>query len=109
MPGCCAGLEEWRGWLSLVDDDDPDSPPFLGHDPDPLAERLGNTIRLTVDADHDDSPVIELPVTELRRRLTGVERDLTAFLATASLWATRHLPPPYATPVTTALARALSL
>lgn len=62
-----------------------------------------------VDPDHDDRPVIELPVIELRRLLTDAERDLTAFLATASLWATRHLPPPHATPVTAALARALDL
>lgn len=109
VPGCCTGLEEWRGWLSLVDDRNHVGLPSFGHDPSPLAERVGDTVRLTVDADRDDSPVIELPVIELRRLLTDAERDLTAFLATASLWATRHLPTPYATPVTAALARVLDL
>lgn len=74
-----------------------------------LAERVGGTVRLTVDAERDDSPVIELPVTELRRLLGEAERELTAFLAAASLWATRHLPAAYAAPVAAALARALDL
>ncbi|MFD5892977.1 hypothetical protein [Streptomyces sp. NPDC060366] len=106
VPGCCTGLEEWRGWLGVVDGEGDGAAEF-GHDPAPRAERLGDTVRLTVDADRDDGPVIELPVTELGRLLASVERDLTAFLATASLWATRHLP--HATPVTAALARALDL
>lgn len=109
VPGCCAGLEDWRDWLSLVDGDSHDSLPFLGHDPDPLAERIGDTVRLTVDAEHDDSPVIELTVTELRHLLAGAERDLDAFLAAASRWATRHLPDTYASSVAAALARALDL
>lgn len=115
VPGCCGGLEDWRGWLSLVDDSDhrgrrgDGSLPSFGHDPSPLAERVGGTVRLTVDAERDDSPVIELPVTELRRLLGEAERELAAFLAAASLWATRHLPAAYAAPVAAALARALDL
>ncbi|MEV8366537.1 hypothetical protein [Streptomyces niveus] len=109
LPGCCAGLEDWRGWLSLVDDDSRGSPPYLGHDPDPLAERVGDTVRLTVDAERDDSPVIELDVTDLRHLLTGVERDLYGFLSSATTWATRHLPRHHASPVVAALARAVDL
>lgn len=41
----------------------------------PLPERLGDTVRLTVDAGQDDSLVIELSVTELRRLLAGAEKD----------------------------------
>lgn len=105
LPGCCSGLEEWRTWYGIADGD---GQAFLGHDPSPLAERAGDTVRLTVDAERDDSPVIELPVTELRHRLADVERDLTGFLRLAADWAARHLPG-HAAPVTAALARALDL
>lgn len=89
LPGCCNGLEDW-------------------HDPDPCAERHGETVRLTVDAERNDSPVIELPATDLRRLLIGAEHDLAGFLALAADWAAHHLPG-HAAPVTAALARALDL
>jgi hypothetical protein len=107
LPGCCDGLEDWRDWHRLVD-----SGGLLGfgHDPvSPLAERFGDTVRLTVNAEQSDSPVIELPVTELRHLLTGAEHDLTDFLALAADWARRHLPPGHRAPVTAALARVLDL
>lgn len=108
LPGCCAGLEEWRDWLSLVDGEGDGSAGF-GHDPSPLGERLGDTVRLTVDAEFDDSPVVELSVPELRHLLADVERDLADFLVSATTWATRHLPGHHAAPVVAALSRALDL
>lgn len=81
LPGCCNGLEEWRDWYEVLDGY---GQVCFGHDPGPLAERLGDTVRLTVDADRSDSPVIELPVTELRRLLDGAARDLTDFLTLAA-------------------------
>ncbi|MEU3345253.1 hypothetical protein ABZ723_09640 [Streptomyces sp. NPDC006700] len=105
LPGCCNGLGERRDWLEVVDGDGRAS---FGHDPSPLAERDREVVRLTVDAEHDDSPVIELPVTDLRRLLAGAERDLTDFLQLAAAWAALHLRD-YATPVTAALGRALDL
>ncbi|GAA3505003.1 hypothetical protein GCM10019016_121160 [Streptomyces prasinosporus] len=81
---------------------------LLRHDPFPLAERHGDAVRLTVDADRDDSPVIELTVGEPRRLLTAAEHDLTGFLALATAWAVRQLSG-HAAQVTSALARALSL
>ncbi|MFC8362912.1 hypothetical protein ACFUIY_23940 [Streptomyces griseorubiginosus] len=105
LPGCCNGLDERRDWLEVLDGDGRAS---FGHGPSPLAERRGAIVRLTVDAERDDSPVIELPVTELRRLLAGAERDLVDFLHLAAAWATVHLRE-YATPVTTALCRALDL
>ncbi|MGA5707422.1 hypothetical protein ACPCK8_13245 [Streptomyces cellulosae] len=77
LPGCCNGLEERRDWFDVLDGDGWAS---FGHDPSPLAERQGDVVRLTVDADRDDSPVIELAAGDLRRLLTGAERDLTGFL-----------------------------
>lgn len=105
LPGCCNGLEERRDWLEVVDGDGWAS---FGHDPSPLAERHGDIVRLTVDAEHDDSPVIELPVPDLRRLLADAERDLIDFLRLAAAWAARQLPD-HAVPVTHALARALDL
>ncbi len=105
LPGCCNGLDERRDWLEVVDGNGWAS---FGHDPSPLAERDGEVVRLTVDAEHDNSPVIELPVTDLRRLLAGAERDLIDFLHLAAAWASLHLRD-YATPVTAALGRALDL
>ncbi|MDT0573790.1 hypothetical protein RM704_41185 [Streptomyces sp. DSM 3412] len=106
LPGCCDGLEDWRAWHRFVDDG------ILlgfGHAPvSPVAERFGDTVRLTVNAEQSDSPVIQLSVAELRDLLAGAERDLADFLALAADWASRHLPG-HRTPVTAALARVLDL
>lgn len=104
-PGCCCGLEDWREWQGVVDDGDP---PWLGHDPQPTAERLGDTVRLTLDSAKSDSPVIELPGGELDRLLKGVERDLSDFVALAADWASHHLPD-HAIPLDAALSRLLDL
>jgi hypothetical protein len=105
LPGCCHGLEEWRDWYDVVDGSGYAS---FGHDPDPSAERFGDMVRLTVDAEQYDSPVIELTVAELRRLLAGAERDLADFHALAADWVSQHLPD-HAIPVTGALARVLDL
>ncbi|MEE1736386.1 hypothetical protein PUR49_07705 [Streptomyces sp. BE147] len=106
LPGCCDGLEGWRDWHRLTDDG---SPLGFGHDPvSPLAERFGDTVRLTVNAERTDGPAIELRVTELRPLLTRAERDLADFLALATYWSSTHLPR-HSTPVTAALARVLDL
>lgn len=44
-PGCCCGLEGWRGWLEIADGGEL----WLGHDPTPWAEQLGDTVRLHPD------------------------------------------------------------
>lgn len=105
LPGCCNGLEERRDWLGVLDGSGWAS---FGHDPSPLAERHGDAVRLTVDADRDDSPVIKLPAGELRHLLTGAERDLTEFLHLAAAWTVRQLPGQAAL-VASTLARALDL
>ncbi|MER5966540.1 hypothetical protein [Streptomyces sp. NPDC002057] len=105
LAGCCNGLEEWRAWYTVIGGGGPVS---FGHDPDPVAELFGDTVRLTVDVEHNDSPVIELPPVALRHLLDGVERDLTGFLTLATDWASHHLPD-HAAPVAAALARALDL
>ncbi|WP_459546257.1 hypothetical protein [Nocardia sp. X0981] len=104
-PGCCHGLEDRHDWYEVLDGSGRAS---FGHDPDPCAERRGDMVRLTVDAEQSDSPVIELSATDLRQLLVGAEQDLVDFLALAADWATRHLPD-HVDPVTAALARALNL
>ncbi|MFI5757376.1 hypothetical protein [Streptomyces sp. NPDC051569] len=105
LPGCCNGLEDWRDCCTVVGGS---GPVEFGHDPTPLAELFGDTVRLVVDAERSDSPVIELPAGDLRRLLNGVERDLADFLTLAADWGSRQLPDHHA-PVTAALARVLHL
>lgn len=86
-PGCCCGLEGWRGWLEIADGGEL----WLGHDPTPWAEQLGDTVRLHPDGEHA-GPVIEIACTELPRLLAGVQRDLADFLLLVVAWAERSAP-----------------
>jgi hypothetical protein len=105
-PGCCNGLEGWRDWLEVLDGTGCSS---FGHDPSSMAERVGDTVRLTLDVyAQDGSPVIALPVDQVRALVTGAQQDLRDFLGLAGTWAERHLPA-HAAAVTAALARALDL
>ncbi|WP_425428692.1 hypothetical protein [Streptomyces yerevanensis] len=105
-PGCCSGLETWRDWLEVLDGT---GCSYFGHDPSSVAERVGDTVRLTLDAHaKEGSPVIELPVDEVRTLVTSAQRDLQDFLSLAGTWAEQHLPA-HAAAVTAALARALNL
>ncbi|MFE0012646.1 hypothetical protein [Streptomyces erythrochromogenes] len=61
-----------------------------------------------MDADQEDSPVIELPVTELRGLLSRAERDLADFMHLVEPWAARHVPG-HAEAATAAVARALAV
>ncbi|WP_405777562.1 hypothetical protein [Streptomyces sp. NBC_01538] len=105
-PGCCSGLETWRDWLEVLDGT---SYADFGHDPSSVAERVDGTVRLTLDPYGEArSPVIELPVNQVRTLVTGAQRDLQDFLSLAGTWAEQHLPA-HATAVTAALTRALDL
>ncbi|MEE1782477.1 hypothetical protein PUR71_06010 [Streptomyces sp. SP17BM10] len=101
-PGCCNGLDEWREWLEVLDGDGTGG---FGHGPTPLAQRRGDVVRLTVDMDlKQDSPVIEVPVDELRALVARAEQDLRDFVGRAGRWAERHLPD-HAAAIAAALAR----
>ncbi|MDT0464450.1 hypothetical protein [Streptomyces gibsoniae] len=105
-PGCCNGLETWRDWLEVLDGT---GCSYFGHDPSSVAERVGDIVRLTLDAHGaDGSPVIELSVDQVRRLVAGAQQDLQDFLSLAGSWAELHLPA-HAAAVTAALARALDL
>lgn len=105
LPGCCNAMDERSDWAEVVDGS---GRATFGHDPLPLAERLGDRVRLTVDSDQDDSPVIELPVTRLHHLLACAERDLTDFAHLVGPWAARHVPG-RAAATTAAVARALAV
>ncbi|MFD7862389.1 hypothetical protein [Streptomyces sp. NPDC059783] len=106
LPGCCDGLEDWRDWYRLIEDGHTLT---FGHEPvSPVAEHVGATVRLTANTDQPNSPVIELPATDLRALLAGVEQSLLGFLDRAAAWALVHLPN-LDVPVTTALARAMDV
>lgn len=105
-PGCCNGLETWRDWLDVLDGT---GCAYFGHDPSSVAERVGDIVRLTLDAHGTDgSPVIELSVDQVRRLVAGAQQDLQDFLSLSGTWAEQHLPA-HAAAVTAALARALDL
>ncbi|MFJ4199602.1 hypothetical protein ACIP2Y_08195 [Streptomyces sviceus] len=105
-PGCCSGLETWRDWLEVLDGT---GCSYFGHDPFSVAERVGDTVRLTLDAHAKDAgPMIELPVHQLRTLVAGAQQDLRDFLSLAATWAEQSLPA-QAAAVTAALARALDL
>ncbi|MEU2390461.1 hypothetical protein [Streptomyces sp. NPDC007369] len=105
-PGCCNGLETWRDWLELLDGT---GCSYFGHDPSSVAERVGDTVRLTLDAHGTDgSPMIELSVDQVRGLVADAQQDLQDFLSLAGTWAEQHLPA-HAAAVTAALARALDL
>ncbi|MFD3518646.1 hypothetical protein [Streptomyces sp. NPDC058657] len=105
-PGCCNGLETWPDWLEVLNGTGCSS---FGHDPSSITERLGDIVRLTLDAhETDSSPVIELSVDRIRRLVAGARQDVQDFLGLAGFWAEQHLPA-HAAAVTAALARALDL
>ncbi|MFE5997419.1 hypothetical protein ACFQ6C_11110 [Streptomyces sp. NPDC056454] len=105
LPGCCSGLEDWRDVHKAIDGT---GQVFLGHDPGPVVEVSGDSVRLVVDMERSDSPAIEVSAAELRRLLDGVGRDLADFLGLVTGWARVHLPD-RAEPVTDALARLLAV
>ncbi|MBO1337474.1 hypothetical protein [Streptomyces sp. VRA16 Mangrove soil] len=106
VPGCCCGLEDRGDWLDVLDGDGRAA--WFGHDPSPGAERRGDVVRLTVDAEADPGSGrwIDVPARELRRLLAGAERDLAGFLDLAARWAATSLPA-HCAPVGRALGRAL--
>ncbi|MFF6887863.1 hypothetical protein ACFY9F_32270 [Streptomyces sp. NPDC012421] len=104
-PGCCNGLETWRDWRNVLEG----GGCSFGHDPSSTAERVGDTVRLTLDTEaENESPVIELPADHVRALVAGAEADLRDFLGLAGTWAEQHLPT-HADAVTAALTRALDL
>ena len=91
VPGCCAGLEEWRDWAETLTG----SSPWLGHDPGPEVEVVGEHLRVWQDggSNRDRGPLaqhhVDLPRRALPGLLRGIQQDLVGFLDALAWWAER--------------------
>jgi hypothetical protein len=92
-PGCCIGLDEWRGWLRIVDGEVID----LGHNPDGRITHLGPVARIWTSPEQHpqptapgpDDPYIDIHRAALPGLLTAVQQDLAGFLTAVHPWAYR--------------------
>jgi hypothetical protein len=93
VPGCCCGLEDWREWIRILTG----GSPWLGHDPGPGVEVMGEELRVWQDggpnrepgrwADQRAEQRVDLPRRALPQHLSGVQRDLVGFLDALARWA----------------------
>jgi hypothetical protein len=69
--------------------------PWLGHDPDPEVEVVGDTVRVWQDGAHNRARGrwagvhVDLPRRAMPELLAGVQRDLVGFLDVLARWADR--------------------
>lgn len=75
VPGCCAGLEGWRSWQSLLESG---TQPWGGHDPFASAVLLGREVHVFADASMQ--PKVILDAGSYEGLLLDVERDLLNFV-----------------------------
>ncbi|WP_146099720.1 hypothetical protein [Kineococcus xinjiangensis] len=86
-PGCCAGLEDWRQWVDLLDG----RQPWLGHSPSAGVELFTDYFRVWQDAeaaavDPASSSFLDVPAHLLLPLLEEVRMDLIAFLDVVGAW-----------------------
>ena len=94
LPGCCAGLEEWREWLAF---EITGATPWMGHEPDPWLERVGDVVRVWSHGELSEAAIepafaIDVPVADFRRGLVDLRTDLEGFLGALGSWARRVSP-----------------
>ncbi len=93
VPGCCCGLEDWREWTRIFTD----GSPWLGHDPGPEVEVVGEDLRVWQDggpnrergrwAEQWAEQRVDLPRRALPQILLGVQQDLVGFSGVLAEWA----------------------
>ncbi len=86
-PSCCCGLETWREWIDFLQTG---QSPWLGHDPSPWVEGLGEVIRIWSDGGivpTSDAESLDVSRTQFEQALARVEKDLQAFLWCIEPWA----------------------
>jgi hypothetical protein len=89
-PGCCAGLEQWRGWVDFLDHG---QSPWLGHDPTPYLVARDDTIELCCDEGDDPSRTrFSMSRAHYAAQLLQVERDLRSFACATRAWADAVVP-----------------
>jgi hypothetical protein len=91
VPGCCAGLEDWRDWAQVLTGDSP----WLGHDPGPEVEVVGDDLRVWQDCGpnrrhgHWAGIHISMPRSAFPELLMNVQRDMVGFLGALTAWTER--------------------
>ncbi|MFE9207615.1 hypothetical protein [Micromonospora sp. NPDC007230] len=91
VPGCCAGLEEWREWTQVISG----GSPWLGHDPGPEAEVVDDNLRVWQDGGPNRHRGrwaglhVDMPRSALPELLVRAQRDLAGFLTALTGWAER--------------------
>ena len=88
-PSCCCGLETWREWFGVLTDR---KSPWIGHDPSPWIEHLGDVIRVWSGSSLSNSSAgseycIIFHPEEFATQLQQVEHDLRRFLTLLKKWA----------------------
>lgn len=83
VPGCCAGLEDWREWLDVPNG----KTIWAGHDPSPGVEFVDGNIRVWRDEKADGVDFIDFGVDEMCGLLEKVESDLKGFVFRLGKWA----------------------
>jgi len=93
FPSCCCGLEAWPEWEHVLETS---GGPWMGHDPSPLVEVVGEEIHVWSDGAMGEKPVDERPIVFRRAQFTSalaqVSRDLQAFLPLLHRWLGLHAP-----------------
>jgi hypothetical protein len=84
VPGCCCGLEDWHGWLSVPHGN---NGVWAGHDPSPGVEFVDGNIRVWQDEKAEGVEFIDLDDEEMRGLLDKVESDLKGFVIRLGKWA----------------------
>lgn len=88
IPGCCAGLEDWRDWAQVLEG----ISPWLGHDPGPEVEFLDGRLRVWQHGGPERhqgrwaTVYIDVPRSVMPSLLAGVQRDLVSFLNALRVW-----------------------
>jgi hypothetical protein len=91
VPGCCAGLEDWRDWAQVLTG----GSPWLGHDPGPEVEVTDDELRVWQDGgpNRHHGPWagvnVAVPRPLLPDLLRNAQQDLVGFLAALEAWTTR--------------------
>lgn len=91
VPGCCAGLEDWREWAQVLTG----GWPCLGHDPSPEVEACGEDLRVWQHGgpNHQQGRWAGINVVVPRRLLPDLlsktQQDLVGFLAALEAWTGR--------------------
>lgn len=92
VPGCCAGLEDWRDWGQVLTG----GSPWLGHDPGPAVEiGVDGGLRVWQDGGPNchhgrwAGTSVALPPFVLPDLLRNVQQDLVGFLALVKAWTER--------------------